>query len=106
MSENGARSSKVVCRMDIRYKNRTGRRSTRTVVEEQNLETRGVTIRSRRFHSDNKLEMTVREWWRMEHPIFYHDFFHQLVPGRVKCRMCSEVMFQNKWDFSGTNEMH
>ena len=55
-------------------KNRSGRRSTsRTDVEELNLENREVTIRSRRFHIDNKLEMAVREWWRMEHPNFYPD---------------------------------
>lgn len=63
------------CRMDVHDKNRTGRRSTRTDVEELKLENRGVTIRSRRLHSDNKLEMAVREWWRKEHPNFYHDFF-------------------------------
>lgn len=64
------------CGMDIRDQNRTGRRSTsRADVEELNLENRSATIRSRRFHSDNKLEMAVREWWRMEHPNFYHDLF-------------------------------
>jgi hypothetical protein len=50
-------------RIDIRDKNRTGRCSTRADVEEMNLENQGVTIRSRRFHSDKKLEMAVREWW-------------------------------------------
>jgi len=64
------------CRMDIRDKNSTVRRSTsRMDVEELNLENRGVAILSRRFHSDNKMEMAVREWWRTEHPYFCHDFF-------------------------------
>jgi hypothetical protein len=87
------------CRMDIRAKNHSGRRSTRTDMEEMNLENRGVTNQSRRFHSDNKLEMAVREWWRMEHHNFYHDFPTppppQLMPKRDKCSMCSEVMFES-----------
>jgi len=85
------------CRMDSRDKNRTGRRSTRTDVEELNLEQRGVTIRSRRFHGDNKLEMTVREWWRMEHPQFLPCLFfppnlcQDGINAECARRLCSKV---------------
>jgi hypothetical protein len=39
------------------------------------LENRRAIIWSQQFHNDSKLEMTVREWLRIEEPDFYHDFF-------------------------------
>jgi hypothetical protein len=37
-------------------------------------------LRGRRFHSEEEVEMAVRDWLRMQEPDFYRDGIVKLVP--------------------------
>jgi hypothetical protein len=37
------------------------------------------------FHSNEKLQMAVREWWQMQEPDLYRDGYFKLMPTQEKC---------------------